>query len=325
MKKSLLILVVFLTGIVYSQEIDYSKIPQIKVKELPKLPKIKKTTSYPLEMSLSFGMLYNFSDSIEKKYKTTYTDTSFTQYLPTFILDSTVIKKSYNIGLRKRINKFRFGVDFSYVTSSNNINDYLNDFKYNSYDINGNYYKTYIYDYTSSEVSNKMNSKRLKFNIDYVLYEKDKSSICIGLGFGFSNTILKFKNTNQYTLTVYDSIAQILDYTVYSAYENSINYLYKSMFVSPSFSYEYKLSSHFKFNTNISLFIPLNNKLSRTGFTNSYSEIGVPFNGIYQNQTEVVDYIVTQNYTREYFFNFKNPIQIGLNVGLVYTLGKKNK
>jgi hypothetical protein len=318
--KNFLLLVLFIPFVSFSQDIDLNKVPTktstIKIKK-----EKKSIVSSPLEININYGLFYNFSDSITRTYTFTKNDTSKITKLPSSVLDSTMIKNSYSLGFRKQYGKFLIGVDFSHVTSSDNIDDYLKNFIFPI--SNSNLSQSYVYE--SSTASNKMNSNRLKLNIDYIFYDKNKSLIHFGLGVGYSKTILKNYSSNQYVMTLFDNISQEVIEVTYFARNQSINYLNESMFVSPSFSYEYKLSSHLKVNTNISLFIPLNDKLTRTGFTNSYNEIGVPFNGVYELQTEVVDVIETTSYKQEWVYRFKNPMQIGLNVGLVYTLGKKNK
>ena len=299
----------------FSQDIDFSK-----MKNEEKIKKNKINNS-PLEFSMSYGITYNLSDSINDKQTNIFNYTDTTIY-NSFIIDSIgFINNSFNVGLRKRFNKIRLGVNFNYLTSSHSNQDFLKDTIFLFQGSQG----SNEYDFINSKTEFKMNSYRLNFQLDYLFFEKKNTNMYLCIGLGYSSTIL---NDNLKFQRKRTGINNIGDTTIsYYGFDMMTKFSNNTIFILPSFGLEHKFTSRIKANINFSLYMPFSSSLNRGGTIKLYSA-GQPFNDNWQVNDELnnSDYFYDFNTgnveeeIRRHSYSFKNPLQIGVNLGIIYSL-----
>jgi hypothetical protein len=147
-----------------------------------------------------------------------------------------------------------------------------------------------------------MNSFRFNFQVDYIFFEKKNTNLYLGIGVGYSKT-----NISSLQKFGYKHFQQ------YYSREGTTKYSNNTIFILPNFGVDYSFSKHIKANINLNMFLPFSKTLDRSGYY-SYDYSNQPFNGIYSN----VDVPVNDNLKN--ISTIINPIQIGVNFGIIYSI-----
>lgn len=305
----------------FSQDIDFTKTKQ-NIN-----PDVKK---YPFEFTLSYGITYNLSDTINDK--NTYPHNLYGSIIPSdttiyksFVIDSVgLTNNSFNVGVRKRFNKIRLGVNFNYLTSSFSKQDFFKD-KIVFYPSTASIETDYLY----SSTEFKMNSYRLNIQLDYIFFEKKNTNIYLGIGLGYSNTTLNSNSKyGQKSTKTLSSGSKEITYDNRDTWKKFTN---NTIFLLPSFGLDHKFNSRIKANINFSLYLPFSSYLNRSGSNKSYYS-WEPFKGnwnLIDDDINNSDYmnILSSDGTGEvgeqissHIYSLKNPIQIGFNIGIIYSL-----
>jgi len=292
----------FLIFNLFSQDLNLEKIETTK----EKLNKTKAKISYPIELKFGYGALLSLNnDRIKGSF---YPDTTFSQLMLYFdTINNMNYYTSYNFGARKRFGNFRLGLNLKY--------SYLNNYHMNPYK---DYYWTIdgvtllTKDFENNELSQKTNFWVLNLTSDYIFLETKKIQMAVGLSAGGLNftDVTKYTSSSIHYNYSYGNIQEEL--TLNSVDTVSQDYRREnqnfSLNLIPSFSLGYKFSNLIKAELSAFYIFQLSNDIKTSG-TNNFTTNGI------QNS-----YDLSNGNSK---ISFQNPSKIGLNLNLIFCLGKE--
>lgn len=273
----------------------------------------KDRTNYPFELSFGYGTLISFNN--DKVVASVFEPNFHYKYeLPMLEDDTTKFNyySSYNIGIQKRFGKFRIGLNTQY-SLLNDKHENPDQYYYFT-DING----TTFLDQHNGQSEVTQNAELIIFNLtsDYLLINSKSIGFSIGLKVGalkFNNHLsyLSSRTDYSYQTSLDFSTGQYITYlSATNSYSQDYNHSNKnfSINLSPSMSLDYKISKAIKAQLSVFYSFQQNNKIKTTGI-NKVTENGVQISTDLSNSNWI-------NY-------YKNPSKLGLNLNLIFSLGKE--
>lgn len=277
-------------GNLFSQEIQLSKITETTKKD-----RIKEI-SYPINFSLGYGTMINF--------KNDETETSSFSHIydrgPLFYKDTSPLNnyQMLSMGISKRLNNFRFGINCKLGTLSIMDINKLPDEYWDSRVGGG------ISDWNIEESRNqKMNIYMVSLGLEYLIKCSSRMNSSIGLNVGKINS--KFTHNYHQSKMCFGSSGSVtpIDWK----YEFTTIYLNSSFQISPTVSLDYKVTNNFTLQLEVFYSNQINKKIS------------------YQDSEKyIIDRAVFGQSYQNYEISYKNPSKLGCSLNLVFNLGKRS-